>query len=289
MNIFIISDIKREGKSFAPYGFNLAKWLELKEVTLIHTIDSRAIRSVYSVEADSQSFTPGEKFSQQELIQREKEEGKRDIHIMLSSEASRLNYPLKVNTEIEEKSIDEKISELMDRHSDSLFIVCTDPDGFIFNSTREMAETVKNTGGTFLFVPAGQKFRALQNVVLPTWFDADTVSDLSILQTLIDGRAPLLHAIYAPGNQKHPDKMLKEEDWKKIACRFFDVADIRIQYIDGSSTTNTLVEYGTQHAADLLVVCEEKAGKPESWLNIDALDELIKTTQIPLLVRLKAG
>lgn len=288
MKIFIVSDIKRNSKSFTPYGLNLAKWLELKEVDLVHTVDSRDIQGGYSAEADSQSITPGEKFSQQELIQREKDQAKRDLYVMLSSEASRLNYPLKVNTVVEENSIDEKIVELMSAFSESLFIVCTDPDGFIFDSTEEMVELVKSTGATFLFVPPGRKFRPLSKVVLPTCFDADTVSELNILQTLVDGRAPLLDAVYVAVNKKHPSNQLQEDAWKKIACEFFDVSDIRIKILDGTDTAGTLSGYAETNEADLLVITPHKSEKSMWLFEEKTLAKMIENTQTPLLIQYQA-
>lgn len=288
MNIFIVSDIKRVSKSFAPYGFNLAKWLELKEVDLVHTVDPRDVDGGYSVEADSQTYTPGEKLSKQELVQREIDQAKKDLYIMLSSEASRLNYPLKVNTVIEENSIDKKIGEMMDLFSESLFIACTEPDGFIFNSTEEMVESVKNTGATFLFVPPARKFQPLSKVVLPTCFDADTVSEMKILQTLVDGRAPLLDAVYVAVNKKHPNNQLQEEAWKKIACKFFDVSDIRIKILDGTDTADTLLNYAESVEADLLAITAHASEKSMDLFQAKTMEKIIKNTTTPVLIKYQA-
>ncbi len=131
MKTIIISDINGKSESIIPYGLTLAKMLE-SEVDVIHAIDSRLHQGEYSSLSDSQSITPGKTFSHEEIMQREKDKVQIQLDKLLSSEASRLNYPIKINTLVEKDSIINSISSKIKEEPSSIFVISIEPDGYIF-------------------------------------------------------------------------------------------------------------------------------------------------------------
>lgn len=66
------------------------------ELDIVHAIDSRSYHRMLSSYADSQTITPGNKLSHDEIMRREKKSAQKALDKMLSKEASKLNYPLKM-------------------------------------------------------------------------------------------------------------------------------------------------------------------------------------------------
>ncbi len=92
----IISDIEGKADSIIPYGLRLGKHTET-EVDIIHIIDPRNKQGATSPFADSKSITPGRVMPHDYILAREQNRASKAIEKLLSGEASRLNYPLKID------------------------------------------------------------------------------------------------------------------------------------------------------------------------------------------------
>jgi hypothetical protein len=147
MKAVVISDMKKE-KSIIPYALNLCKHIE-SEVEIIHTIDTRVQHGLSSSYADSQSISPGEKMSHTSIIEREKHQTKNKLDKILSKEASKLNYPLKINTIIENGSIESQLKSRIKRHPNSLIITNKDPDKYFFGSYKELLDVLQGLNTFF--------------------------------------------------------------------------------------------------------------------------------------------
>ena len=85
-----------------------------------------AFTGVGSPVSDSQSITSGDKLSLEEIRQREKGKAEQSLDKFLSKEASRLNYPFKINTLIETEYLEEGLKKVFRERHGSLLI--TSPD-----------------------------------------------------------------------------------------------------------------------------------------------------------------
>ena len=165
MKIIIISDIKGECESVIPYGLHLAKSLE-SEVDIVHIIDPRSLQGVQSVYSDSQTLSPGNKLSYTEIIEREKKCAEIELDKLLSSEASRLNYPLRIETFIEEGSIEKLISQRIELTKESILLMNSVPDNFVFSSKKEILDIVYRFDALSLLVSPGYKYKEFKKVAL---------------------------------------------------------------------------------------------------------------------------
>ncbi|MGM0504150.1 MAG: hypothetical protein ACQESQ_05975 [Bacteroidota bacterium] len=165
MRIIIISDIKGECESVIPYGLHLAKSLE-SEVDIVHIIDPRSLHGVQSAYSDSQTVSPGNKLSCEEIIEREKKSAEIELDKLLSSEASRLNYPLKIKTNIVEGNIEKIIGQRIKSAKQSILIMSSVPDNFVFSSRNEILDIVYRLDTLSLLVSPGYKYKELKKVAL---------------------------------------------------------------------------------------------------------------------------
>ena len=165
MKIIIISDIKGECESVITYGLHLAKSLE-SEVDIVHIIDPRSLQGIESTYSDSQTVSPGNKLSNTEIIEREKKYAEIELDKLLSSEASRLNYPLKIETFIEEGSIEKLISHRIEPANKAILLMNSVPDNFVFSSKKEIIDIVYRFDALSLLVSPGYKYKELKKVAL---------------------------------------------------------------------------------------------------------------------------
>ncbi|NJM14089.1 MAG: hypothetical protein HC896_00675 [Bacteroidales bacterium] len=211
MQVITISDIKGKTKSIIPYGLNLAKRLQAK-VDIIHSIDSRTQHGVNSPYADSQSITPGNKLSHEEIMLREKNTTRNALDKLLSREASVLNFPLKVNVTIEENTLKKTINSKTGNDSNTLVAVNSEPDNYIFHSQKEIVETLKNSNLQVLVVPPGRKFKEFSNVLLVTNFSSNKGFDkYSKAVFLLRDFKPLIHAVDVAKPNKYIEKEIKKQ------------------------------------------------------------------------------
>ncbi len=97
----------------------------------------------------------------------------------MSIEASKLRYPLKIKSFIEEGSVENKIREYTETKTAFLLLISSQPDNHIFRTQQEMIDTIKNTGAICLFVPPGKTFSVFKNVTIPVEFISENLSEYS--------------------------------------------------------------------------------------------------------------
>ena len=157
MRTIIISDISEKSDSIIPYGLNVGKYTQTK-VDILHCIDPEIIQGPYSPYSDSQSITPGEKFSHEEILQREKGIINDKLSRFLSREASVLNYPLRVNTITEIGDIESCIAEHIKDHENPLIITGTKPGGSMTVGLQELLKVIFKLNVMVMIIPPGMKF-----------------------------------------------------------------------------------------------------------------------------------
>jgi nucleotide-binding universal stress UspA family protein len=158
MKTIIISDIKGSTHSVIPYGLNLARSMD-SEVTLIHIVDPRVNQAKYSSYSDSQSLSPGEPMGHEETSVKEVSAVETEIDNFISREASRVNYPLKVDTVVKAGNLEDEIEKMINEETSCIVVASSEPDGTIFQSKGEIYDLIKDSGAMCILVPPGKEFR----------------------------------------------------------------------------------------------------------------------------------
>jgi hypothetical protein len=286
MKTIIISDINSGAETIIPYGLRVGRAFET-ETDVLHIIDSRALQGVYSMESDSQSISPGSKLSQKEIADREKGLAERKMDKILSSEASRLNYPLKVNRVIVENTVEDEIVKRAGKKEPTIFVISAEPDGTIFRSLNEIISTMKTAGAIAVIVPPEKKFRDFEKIVLPVDFDHIDTTQFTHVKFVIDRFEPFINMVSVTNGKSYLEMELKTKFWKKNAKKIFLPATIKTNVLEGKDFAKTVTKYVKRNKPDVVLLFRENQNSIESIYNNDAATKIVKHINIPLLVCFK--
>lgn len=280
--LIIVSDIKGDAKSILPYGFNLAKHLQA-DVEVLHVIDSRNKHGVPSRYADSQSLTPGSKLSHKMIIEREINQAKMMLDKVISQEASRLNYPLKVKTTLEVGSIEKEIEKRQKASKKSLFLINSENDNYHFHSQKEMIEICKNVRATSLFVPPNISFEPFNEITLITDFSNNYgVNAFQKLHYFLLKFKPFLQAIDVAKPRRFIEKKLKSEKWQE-QFEANSLRNIKTQVLKGTNRSGALEYYINKKKPDLIVYAYQKLGFLNRLFHRPFFESLLDQAKYPVI------
>lgn len=282
MKTIIISDVKSKNESIISFGLNLGKKLK-SEVEVIHPVDSRVHQGEYSAVSNSQSVTPANTFTHKEIIFREKESVKKELDKLLSGEASRLNYPLKVEVKVEEESVDEAIKDATNRYDEFIFVISSEPDGNIFESKNEILETIKNNQAIFLVVPPGTSFSPIHKILIPVDFHSTDIKTFTGLHSFFQKVKPYLVAIDVASNSDYAEKELKSENWKELAHEILPVSKVGSVILEGKNYNDTISSYCNRNAPDILLLSQQKPNPVKQMFGKRGPEHIFYNVNIPVL------
>lgn len=282
MKTIIISDIFSKKESIIPYGLNMAKTFET-EVDVLHIIDPRVNQGEYSSFSDSQSITPGHTMNHDEIVQRERNKADIKLDKLLSSEASRLNYPLKVHTDIEENTVIDAIQLKLEQEPVALVIMSSEPDGYIFQSKDEIVSTLEHTGALGLIVPPNQSFRMINKVIFPVDFKAEDFGAYAKIHAFIRHFNPVIDAV---GYEKNGNGSLEQESekWLEIARSSFVPSTVNAKILKGENFANALNDYIENVQPDVLILLEHKENALVSIFKTNEAKVLLPQINLPVLL-----
>ncbi len=282
MKIVIISDIKGESESVIPYGLNLAKRLEA-EVDIIHTIDTRMQQGVPSMYADSQSITPGSKFSFEEIMKREKSAAEIDLDKILGMEASKLNYPLKINTIIQEGSIEDAVEKIGANNHDELLLVNSQPDNFNFETTPEIFETIRECSPA-LIVPPGMEFHEIRKVMLLTDFNTDDGFDKYFKSdSFLNEFNPLIHAVDVASQEEYMDKELQSKAWLQVVETLVFSSEVKTNILTGDDYLETIMNHVSITNPDLIMINKQRKSLFKKGFDHKLFEDIMEQIHLPIL------
>ncbi len=281
MKIILISDIKSKKESIIPYGLNLGKFME-SEVDILHAVDTRTQQGVSSSYADSKSISPGEKLPIDKIILREKEDVKTKLDKILSREASKLNYPLKINTIVEEDSIENKLRQLTKETPKTLVLINSEPDDNIFQSKDEIVNIVENTGCCSLIIPPAQVFQKFKTAVISTDFSNDDFESYAELFNFLYNFKPIITAVDIENNN-YATKELQSKAWLYTAKNLIPELMLTTNILRGKDYIKSLAKYVNRNNPDLLILFKRKQNVLSKILQQKPEHKLIKNSDIPVL------
>lgn len=283
MKMMIISDVRSSSESIIPYGFNLAKNMQW-EVDIIHTIDPKVHQGVYSSYSDSQTISPGSKLSHKDIIGREKRETEQILDKILSKEASRLNYPLKINTAVAIKSMDALMKEKMHSDAVSLLVVSSEADNHIFHSLHEILTMVKNSRVLSLLVPSGYSFSGINTVMIPVDFSSDNYQRFEKGNKLLEFFHPEINAVSVVKKRDFIGSKLKSKTWITNARDYFSASNMDGNVLAGSNYSEILSAYIQRTKPDLVLLSLIRNNLFRSFFGKGIDEILIGKIRTPVLI-----
>jgi len=282
MKTIIISDIKGKTGSIIPYGLNLAKNLE-SEVDILHIIDPRTQHGVQSAYSDSQTVVPGKKLSHEEIVEREKKFAEMELDKILSKEASRLNYPLKINTIIEEDSLEKRLKEHVNSESHCLLLVNSVHDNFIFHSQDEILEVISNLNTIPLMVPGGQEYKDLKEILMITDLTSRDITLVKDKVGFLNNFKPVINAVDIARPNNYEQKESKGKALEALIKDRLTPFKTELNIITGTKYTETVLDYIDHKKPDMVMLLKNKQSLFARLLQKKRTEKLIKNITAPLL------
>ena len=281
MKTIIISDINNSAESIIPYGLRIARGLE-SEVDILHVIDPRSHQGSYSSVSDSQSISPGDTLSHAETMQHAKNQASVKLDKLLSSEASRLNYPLKINRVIVENSFEEELEQRLAQNPDCLLLVNAEADEDMLDTTEEIVRMIKKTGVPSVIVPPGQSFKSQMSALMPLNLDENNFSSVTDIRFFFDGFQITIDAVGVVSNGNYTNMELKSVAWKDAVSDFYlPKTELKTNILEGKDINATIGNYFKRNDRDLLILINENNDTKSSVLDTV---ELIDSVKSPTLV-----
>ncbi|MFW5774117.1 MAG: hypothetical protein ACOCWD_05470, partial [Tangfeifania sp.] len=272
-----------EAETIIPFGLRVGRAFET-ETDVLHIIDSRMRQGKYSQISDSQSITPGSKLSQKEIFEREEGLSEKKMDKILSAEASRLNYPLKVNRVIVENTVEDEIIKRNSEEETTIFVISAEPDGTIFQSPDEILSVLKTAGAIAVIVPPGKKYKDFEKIVLPVDFEHEDLTQFADVKFVIDRFEPFINVVSVTDSKSYLEMELKSESWKKNVKKTFLSTTIKTNVLEGKNFAETVTKFVYRNKPDLVMLFRKKQNPVESIFKDDAATKIMKHLDVPLLV-----
>jgi len=286
MKTILISDIKGKQESIIPYGMNFAKYSNDK-VTVVHVVDTRKHHAVSSAYSDSQSFEVGEKLSPEAIINREIDRARTDLDKLLSSEASRLNYPLRVEVSVTDDSIEKQLEKEIQHEDDLLFLTSSKPDGTVIDDLEEFFQITDSYKNYSLLIPPGMKFEKPKKALV--LYDFNTKEDQNIFSLLLflSKYELSLDVVDVCEKKDFIEMQVKSELWKQTAINQFRSRDIwfSTNILEGKNNIKTIVDFAKRNLFDLLIVSRQNPSIiNKNVFSTSGVKQLINDLNIPILL-----
>jgi len=285
MKTILISDIGGKQESIIPYGLNFTKNIE-DSINIIHMVDPREQQGVAGAYADSQSFQIGRKLTSKEIIEREKHQAKINLDNLLSKEASKLNYPLRINTIIEENSIDRYLNTEIVNEPLSFIISSSAFEGTVFHDISEFLEVTNRMNNVSLIVPPGyEAIIPRKLIVLYNFSLGNNDGIFNLLKTLKPMKMSVTVANVTENKQYH-EMLIKSEAWKQSANNHLGLSKpLTTNILVGKQQMDTAINFIQRNNFDLVAIphnIKELAGMynyPKA-----TLEQLIYNLNLPVLL-----
>lgn len=254
MKNIIISDINGNDDSIIPYALNFAKFIDEK-VQLIHSVDPRTHQGIAGAYADSQSFEVGEKLTHEKIVEREKYKAQIKLDILLSKEASKLNFPLRVGTIVEENSIYNLLMDEIGNDQSSFLTSSSSFNRTAFHNMTEFLKITNQLNAVSFIVPPGQKALTPQKLIVFNNFNSGNNERIFKMLESIKQIDLSITTVDVSEQNKYNDKLVKSEAWKQIANKHIDLSKPLDTYIlVGEQFMDTVLKYIRRNNFDLVAI-----------------------------------
>jgi hypothetical protein len=277
MRTIIISDITEKSENIIPYGLNVGKYSETK-VYILHLIDPRLHEGPYSSFSDSQTFSPSEKLSHEQILEREKASASLTIDRILSREGSRLNYPLRIEHRIEITDVQTAMDETLSSNNDALIVSSSSPSRSSVKDLAELLLTGRNNSTPVLVVPAGKRFLKPDTALMVTTFsDGDADAQRQALKWL----KPFQLSVNVYGIDASQEQI---DNWKQSIFPDDPLLIHQARTLDGKANQDNLKKLIAENNPDIIAIPIDNPGVFGGYyLEETRAHQLVEDTGKPIL------
>jgi hypothetical protein len=285
LKTIIISDVSNHAENIIPYGLNFGKFTA-SDVEILHIIDPRIHQGVSSRQADSQSITPANKMSHHEILQREKQKADVALDRLLSKEASRLNYPLKIKVNISTDYLEKSLKEQLREAPGSIIIVSKKPENTMISSIFELMSVVSGLNVALLIAGPGQRFHKPMETLLLTDFSEEGYDRIKEIFKWLKPFDPLVHATAIIQMDQFIEMELKGKAWKQVVKHYLSPSTLlKTSLIKGEDRMGSLLDYTQRNHPDMLILPKENKGNAHSQaFTGEEKMQLADSLNIPMLI-----
>jgi nucleotide-binding universal stress UspA family protein len=285
--IILISDISGESGSIIPWGLKLGKHTG-SEVDILHIIDPREKHGVESPISDSRSITPGDKLTWEEILKREEGKAEQALDKLLSKEASRLNYPLKIKTIIETNHLEEGLKKVFSERHGSMLITSSEYENTAFTDQDELLAISRDIAAPVFIIPSGTGFQKPDKAFMLADY-SDSPSPDQEINNIFEWLTPFSPFIYAGEVVQETDNYMNLElaakKWIKGVRKFIDPGTtIETTLLKGGTFTETVENYVTRNKFDWIIIPKSKKEFSKKRYSPDISKKLIKSIDKPVLL-----
>ncbi len=285
MKTILISDVGGKQETIIPYALNLTKHID-NTIDIVHVIDPRIQQGVSSAYADSQSFQVGEKLSYARIIEREVFQTRLILDKLLSIEASKLNFPLRVNTIIEGNSIENLLQTIIRVDEPSIIISSSVLEGTILIDLDESFEIAKKFNNLSLIITPGCKFSVPKKILIQYDFELGINEGIFKVLDYLKPLKPRIDVVDVAEKDKYPEMVLKSDEWKQVVNNYMDSSlPITTNILTGNHHAEVLSRFILRNNYDLVAIPKHMKASP--GINIFSKDlskQLVESLDIPVIL-----
>lgn len=257
VKIIFISDLGEKHETVLPYVLNFTKHIS-NNLSIIHVIDPQKLPTNSSTYVDSLNFEVGNKLSHQEIIDHEIHKAKLLLDKILSKEASKLNFPLRINTIIEADSLEQKMSDELNTDELSLIMISKNLEGTMQHGIDEFFEITKPYNNISLIIPSGFKFSIPEKVFILYDFDSNIHDGIYNVINALEAFDPLINVADVVKQQddlKFIEMEIKSAAWQQQAGKFIKQdSQITTSILSGKQYSETLLSFIQENNYDLVAI-----------------------------------
>jgi hypothetical protein len=285
MKTILISDVGGKQETIIPYALNLTKHID-NTIDIVHVFDPRVQQGVSSAYADSQSFQVGEKLSHNKIIEREVSQTRLILDKLLSIEASKLNFPLRVNTIVEENSIENLLLTLIRVDEPSIIISSSVLEGTILTDLDESLELAKIFNNLSLIITPGSKFSVPKKILILYDFELGINDGIFKVLDYLKPLKPHIDVVDVAEKDKYPEMVKKSEAWKQVANNYMNASlPISTNILTGNQQAEVLSRFILKNNYDLVAIPKHMKASP--GINVFSRDlskQLVESLDIPVIL-----
>ncbi len=205
---------------------------------------------------------------------------------LLSIEASKLNFPLRVNTIVEENSIENLLHSIIRVDEPSIIISSSVLEGTILIDLNESLELAKKFNNLSLIITPGSKFSVPKKILIQYDFKLGVNDGIYKVLDYLKPFKPHIDVVDIAGKGKYSEMVIKSEAWKQVANNYMNSSlPITTNILTGNQYAKILSRYILRNNYDLVAV--PKHMKASRGINIfpkNLSKQLVESLDMPVIL-----
>lgn len=267
MKTILLSDIGNKTETIIPYALNFAKFVD-SSVHIIHVVDPQQQHAVPSAFADSQSFEIAGKLSHKEIIEREKYFAKVALEKLLSKEASKLNFPLRIYSIVEGNSMAKQLPQVIGDEDLPFIITSSTLEGTVLHNLDEFFRLTDAFNNLSLVVPPGYEFNMPVKISVLCDFESGDNKELYKVLDFLKPFKTAVNIIAVAEEKKYLEMELRSKAWQQgVRLYLGESYQLSTNTLVGENYTDTAIGFIQRNNYDLVAIPRKIQGFSGAALN----------------------